>query len=218
MTEQQAEADSFALRNMQLKAFFDARMITAQEHNNMVEQEWFRHQQRLAEIQQNQSSHLINAQMATGQQLVQVLQLLGGKSKAAAVAAIAVNTALQVSQAIQNTAAAQTRALAELGPVAGPPVAAGIGLWGKAQVGLIVAAGSLQAAGSISGGGVPSSRGGGSGGESDLATSNSEPSVQRSIHITLERGFVSSDQIQELIERINSEVKNGSTLITTSVR
>lgn len=82
------------------------------------------------------------------------VQQFAGKSKAAAVAAIAIQKGLSIAQIIANTAAAQMRALAELGPIAGPPVAAKIGLYGKAQAALVAATGLAQAAGAGSAGGA----------------------------------------------------------------
>jgi hypothetical protein len=81
-----------------------------------------------------------------------LLQALAGRSKAAAIAAIVLNKGLMIAQAVQNTAAAATRALAELGPIAGPPMAAKIWAFGKLQIGLIAATGIAQAAGVGSGG------------------------------------------------------------------
>jgi hypothetical protein len=170
----------------------------------------------MAQIQQQQSQHLISAQMATGQALVSVLQQLGTKSKGAAVAAIATNTALQAAAVIQNPAAASTRALAELGPIAGPPVAASIAAWGKVQLALVIGAGALQARGAISGG-VPSVRGGGAI-PNTVGESNAESQPSRSAHFEIRPGYFSSSETKSLIERINHEVKNGATLITTEIK
>src|SRR6185436_15209579 len=107
---------------------------------------------------------------------VELLSTVGGKSKAAAVAAIALNKALMIAQTIQNTSAAAMRALAELGPIAGPPVAAGIEAWGAVQIGLIAATGLVQGGAALSSGSAPEiSSGGGagsspSGGASDPAS------------------------------------------------
>src|SRR5699024_1069456 len=57
---------------------------------------------------------------------------------------------------------AQMRALAELGPIAGPPVAAKIGVMGKVQAGIAAAAGLAQAA-SVSSRGTGGLQGGASG-------------------------------------------------------
>lgn len=90
---------------------------------------------------------------------ISLLNLLGQRSKIAALAAIALSKGQAIAQTIQFGAAAQIRALAELGPVAGPPAAAGIKFWTAANVALIAATGLGQAA-ALSGGGA----GGGAGG------------------------------------------------------
>lgn len=87
-----------------------------------------------------------------------LLTAFGGKSKAAAVAAIILNKGLRIAEIIQNTAAAQMRAFAELGPIAGAAAAAKIGMFGKLQAGIVAATGLAQisGAGGGGGGGVPS--------------------------------------------------------------
>lgn len=100
--------------------------------------------QMMIEMQKNQA--LRGMQISTWQLGVGLLQSLSGESKAAAYAVIAINTGLSMSQAIQATAVATMRAFSDLGPVAGSAAAAKIALLGKVQLGLIAAAGALQAA------------------------------------------------------------------------
>jgi phage-related minor tail protein len=104
------------------------------------------------EMQKNQ--HLRSMQIATWQLGVGLLQSLAGESEAAAYAVIAINTGLAIRQTIQATSVAIMRALADLGPVAGPPAAAKMALLGKVQLGLIAAAGVLQASSVGKGGAV----------------------------------------------------------------
>ncbi|HEV8036079.1 tape measure protein [Yoonia sp.] len=94
-----------------------------------------------AEMVRNAASGMYGA-------LGSLMQQFAGKSKAAAIAAIAIQKGLSIAQIIANTAAAQMRALAELGPIAGPPVAAKIGVMGKVQAALVAATGLAQAMGS----------------------------------------------------------------------
>jgi len=89
----------------------------------------------------------------TAQMGIELLSMFAGKSKAAAIAAIALSKGLMIAQTVQSTAAASMRALAELGPIAGPPAAASIQAMGAVQVGLIAATGLMQAAAASSGGG-----------------------------------------------------------------
>ena len=87
------------------------------------------------------------------------LQVLGQKSKTAAMAALVLQKGLAIAQVVVSTQAASMRAMAELGPLAGPPAVASIQAMGAASVGIIAATGLLQAsmvggtAGGISTGG-----------------------------------------------------------------
>lgn len=82
---------------------------------------------------------------------LELLNALAVHSKAAALIALALQKGLAIAETIVNTKVAQMRALAELGPIAGPPMAAAIGAWGAASVALIAATGLVQAAGIIGG-------------------------------------------------------------------
>jgi hypothetical protein len=104
------------------------------------------------------------------------VQQFAGKSKAAAIASIAIQKGLAIASVMANTAAAQVRALAELGPIAGPPMAAKIGLFGKVQAALIAATGLAQASQAGGGGNAPTV-GGGSGGASARGTGSSAPAA-----------------------------------------
>ena len=118
---------------------------------------------------------------ATWGALGDFIQQFAGKSKAAAIAAIAIQKGLSIASIIANTAAAQMRALAELGPIAGPPVAAKLGLYGKLQAGLVAATGLAQAASAGGGGGGGGSIGGGGGG----AAASTQQAAQGPVQISL---------------------------------
>src|SRR5690625_1612157 len=146
---------------------------TEAEYMEMLEELEARHQDRLTEMQEKGEAERLaliekaaqmetQARRAALQEAVGFLDQLSGESKAAAIASIALNKGLAVAQIIQNTAAAQMRALAELGPIAGPPVAAKIGVMGKVQAGIAAAAGLAQAA-SVSSRGTGGLQGGASG-------------------------------------------------------
>lgn len=218
LTQEALEMQSFQKRTEQIQGFYRTGLIEQEEHDAMMEQEFFRSTVRMQQIQHANAQHLIQAQMAAGQQMVAVLQLLGQKSKIAAVAAIALNTALQVAQATQNILAAQTRALAELGPVAGPPVAASIGAWGALQIAGIIAAGALQAGQALKGSKPPGAGGGGGGTPARPPGPEEQekgPSG-RTVTLVLKEGMLfSSEQMKQVIDQLNEEVKNGATLIAT---
>lgn len=72
-----------------------------------------------------------------------LLQTFAGRSKAAAIALVAINKALSIAQAIQNTAVAVTRALT-VDPTGA--LAARVALLGRVQIALIAATGLAEAA------------------------------------------------------------------------
>lgn len=76
---------------------------------------------------------------------VGLLQILGAKSKAAAVVALMVDKGLAIAQTYIYGLAASIRAIKDLGPVAGPPMAAAIMAWTKINMALIAATGLAQA-------------------------------------------------------------------------
>ena len=138
------------------------------------------------------------------------LQQFAGKSKAAAIAAIAIQKGLSIAQIISNTAAAQMRALAELGPIAGPPVAAKMGLYGKLQAGLVAATGLAQAMGGGGGaGGASPSLGSGSG-----TTQPAAPAMPtQTVSINLQGDTFSRGSVEGLLEQIQSQLDRGGRLV-----
>lgn len=90
-----------------------------------------------------QRMRLQTANLALG-----LLNTLGVKSKAAAIAAVLLNRGLAISQAIQNTAVAVTKALT-VDPTGA--LAARVATLGKIQIGIIAATGALEVA-NIAGG------------------------------------------------------------------
>lgn len=150
---------------------------------------------------------------------VQFLQTLGQKSKSAAIAAIALNKAIAIAQAIQNTAAAATKTLMAYGGTpAGYAAAAGVKVWGAAQIALIAATGLAEI------NGLNKKDGGGSGfGSSSPGASISsqqeqprQSSAGRRVDINLgdDRDLISKSSVRKLIELINKEIKDGATIIT----
>src|SRR5690554_1642474 len=144
-----------------------------------------------------------------------MLQTFGQQSRVAALAAIALNKGLQIAQTLQNTATAEMRALAELGPIAGPPMAAKIRAWGMANVGLIAAQGLAQAAagGAQPAGGVGRSGGGSAGGaiadtQAPAAGGGGTP-MQRTVHLNIVGDVFDQKTIRNLAEQINEFAEDG---------
>lgn len=167
---------------------------------------------------------------ATFNHAIQLLNALAVHSKAAALIALAIQKGLAIAETIVNTKAAQMRAIAELGPVAGPPMAAAIGAWGAASVALIAATGLVQAAGIIGGSSpqaapvyeadpgtsTPVSDAVGSGQDEDEAGSERvEPRIVN-IVIDSDRLLTSNIVRDELIPQINDAVGDGVVLRVSS--
>lgn len=149
---------------------------------------------------------------------VGLLEMLGQENEIAAQAALAVNTALSIAQAIQNTAVASTRALAELGPIAGPPAAASIQMWGAAQVALIAAQGVLKFASSFGKGGtgtpVPVSGGASA---TQIGAGVGGQSAQGGMTVYIYGDFYGDEAfIDRLAERLSSAVENRNVRIVSS--
>lgn len=149
------EALQVALANEELtKAEYDAlELARAQAHADaliLIEQKTADQRGAIEEKHNNVVSSFRNAALKNAANL---LDMFAGESRAAAIASIAINKGLALAQNTQNTLVAQTRALSDLGPAAGPPMAAKIGAYGAINAGLIAATGLAQAASLGSGGG-----------------------------------------------------------------
>ncbi len=223
MTQEELENNFYEGRLDSLNQFLEAKLLTEQEFNELRAEEEQRHSDALLSIEQERinqqmqaEQNLASVRMQTFKQGVGLLGMFAGKSKAAAVAQIALNKGLAIAQTIQNTAAAQVRALAELGPVAGAAAAAQIGAFGAAQVGVIAATGLIQAGGAISGGGGISASGDTAsssiGAEQIQQQSSVQAEPQRTINIRLEGSNFGADQVVGLVDAINQELSNGALL------
>ena len=121
--------------------------------------QWGADQRTAAE--QKHSAVVGNLQRSAFQQGVTLIQMFAGKSKIAAIGALALQKGLAIGETWVSTKAAEIRALAELGPIAGPPAAAAIGAWGAINMGLIAATGIAEGVMSGGMGGGTNSTGGG---------------------------------------------------------
>jgi hypothetical protein len=246
MTEQEAEAERYLLEQEKLLEALELGLITKGEYQLMEQEALMNHRQIMADIDMNaldeqlarekaaadervrieqQAQEMISsARLAAANAAVGLLAQLGGKNKAAAIAAIALGKALSIGQIIQNTAVAQMKAIAMLGPVAGPAAAAKIGMYGKVQAGLVAATGLAQVAGAMSGdsGGISASAsssaagtsgGGGGGGGGSMGGMGGTAAAQgQTVNIQLQGEIFGREQVRSLITQINEAVADGSVL------
>ena len=110
-------------------------------------------QAELAAAQKKWDANVTSMQMGLAQQSLGFIQSVSEEGSAIWVAATIAQKGMAITQAIINTELAATRALAELGPVAGPPMAATMRGLGYASVGLIAAQGIAELAGARERGG-----------------------------------------------------------------
>lgn len=165
-----------------------------------------------AERQVNALKLLRNQGRATWQALGTFVQQFAGKSRAAAIAAIAISKGLAIAQAIQNTAVAYTAAL-KYDPTGA--MSARIAALGKIQVGLIAATGLAQAAASGGGGGGGGSVGRGGGGSAASAggAGGTVSPPRQNISISLQGDSFSREGVESLVtsvvERLQGDLDRG---------
>lgn len=152
--KEQAILDESAEKGLITQEYWEGQTVllaarTAQEKQKLMFQEW--------ETNRQKNQAVTNMEMNTWRLGAEFLQVFAGKSKAAAIAVIAINKALAIAQTIQATSVAVMRAFADLGPIAGAPVAAEMRALGAIQVALIAATGIGQALQVGSGGASPGS-------------------------------------------------------------
>lgn len=103
-------------------------------------------------IEAQKNAMVQTMQFQTAQMGIDLLSLVVGKSKAGAIAVIALQKGLAIAQTIAATSAAVMRCFSDLGPIAGVPAAAAIEALGSVQIGLIAATGLVEGARVASGG------------------------------------------------------------------
>lgn len=231
MQEIELEQYKFMRNNELLLEALEYKRITMEEYNKIFEQMELKHVKTLTDLTQKAAMDRIATAEREGREVnaartqtvnlaVGLLQTLGQKSKAAALAAIILNRGLMIATAIQNTAAAATRAL-----VTDPTGAtsAYVSALGYAQVGIIAATGLLEAGGAIGGdsgaigaGGstVATNTGNVMASANALSPPGSTPN-NAVVQITLVGDNYGKEQVRNLITAINDAVADGSTLRLT---
>lgn len=200
------------------KAAMEALELKHQENLTKIAEKAVQDRVRQEQFAQNA---IFSARAAVVNASVGLLNAFAGKSKAAAMAAVALGKALAIAQIIQSTAAAQMRAMAELGPIAGPPVAAQIGVMGKIQAGIVAATGLMELAGAAGGGGgfnvnsAGPTSGGVNTGMGTTSGGGGTVASGQTVTINLTGEVFGREQIRGLITQINEAISDGSTLRLT---
>lgn len=169
------------------------------------------------EISKYQAEQEIAYRQLVTDSAIGLLQALGSKHRGAAIAALAIQKALAVKEIFVQSQVAAMRAMAELGPIAGPPVAAAILAKGKLSAILVAATGLVEAA-QLSSGGTQSTLGTTANPISTRAVSSSAgpavtPHRQNVVEITIHGGVVTSSAVRELVAQIKKEIDDSDVII-----
>jgi len=145
-----------------------------------------------AAAEQRVSAQIIAMKYQVAQQSINLLSLVVGESKAGQIVVLALQKGLALAQLSVSTQVAMMQAMAQLGPIAGPPAAAGIATMGSISAGFIVATGIAQAASIASGGSAPSLG-------SPTNPVNTQPAVDNSFPGTSDSSAQSLERTETLI-------------------
>lgn len=212
------ENEAYRRRLESLQKFTDAQLEANGGAKAIAERMELDHTQRLLEIDRNKHAAQRNMEMTTAQLSAELLQQFAGKSKAAALAVIAINKALAIAQVIVNTQAAVARGYAELGVYGGSANAVYMEGLMAAQIGLIAATGLVEASNVGSGGASPGSPANpisttpGGSGQSGPVQAASAPSGQTIVLQIDDDGLYSGKAVRKLYEALNREARNGARL------
>lgn len=233
-SERQKEIEGHQLRVGNLALLREQDLENTALYNQTIEAEEALHQERMTAIKKREDAQQL-ADTKKNENIIQgfkkqtanlamgLLSQVANRSKGAAIALLAIEAARGVSQALINSQVAATRALAELGPIAGPPVAAQMLAYGKISAGLILAQKSLQM-GSVGGGASPTT-GGGYGspyGERDYVNQDNQQQYGQgtgtSVQIIMQGDSVNwTESVQaNVIEMIKDAVDNKDAVIIGS--
>jgi hypothetical protein len=219
ISQEQLELESYNTRLLQLQTFGQARQDMAVQVNALIEAETARHTAALAQIEVQRNQMIVGAMTTVLGTTQQQLQILGQRSKAFALAAVVIGKGLAIATTIQQGIAASTAALAPppvgLGPVAGAPLAAAIRGLTAANVALIAATGITEGRQALSGGGAPS--GGGGGGSTTIPDDDDGPPQRIIIESVDPAAIFTGEQLNGLIDAINSQAENGRIVVANKV-
>lgn len=208
-----------------LQAWYDEGLEvlqTARERELLTEAEYWDQKTKLQSEYNQRSKSLMNEEVqmrkSTFSSLIGLLTQFGSKNKALAKVAVALNAAQRISEISANTAAASTRALAELGPIAGPPVAARIAAYGMVQKGIAAASAALSMKGVGGSSGSVGGIGSGAGETSTASATTQQQNVQTlNFSVTSDPFGISDRLVRQIVGAINQSQRDGSTLIRATV-
>ncbi|WP_341667341.1 tape measure protein [Alcaligenes sp. SDU_A2] len=140
VAQARSELDKWRAEEMQRhQQYLNQKLISEQEHADAVLEISRRYNEQQSNLSDAwKSASLASFASVTGD-AAEMLRTLGHEGSVVYKAMFLASKAASIAQAIINTEIAATRALAELGPIAGPPMAATMRGLGYASVGMIAA-------------------------------------------------------------------------------
>ena len=167
-----------------------------------------------AQAEQRVQLQIMNMRFTVANQAIGLIRTLGGNSKKAAIAAIALEKGLAIARTVMNTEAAAINAMASLPYPANLAAAAQVRTMGAISIGIIGATGLAQAASVGSGGASAGSPGGEPTRTQEAATSliGADTSTQiaaQDITIVIKGEVVTAETIDKLVEPIVDGINRG---------
>ena len=163
-TEEELETERYAIQLEQLQEFLENKFVTEEEYRKMSLDAEAAHAKEMSRIAEERAKReeeveqsIRNMRMQTVQMGINALSMFAGKSRAFAIAQIALNKGLAIAQIAQNTAAAVMKTMAIYGATPqGFAAVSAVKTMGAIQAGLVAATGigEIMSSGGSGGGSV----------------------------------------------------------------
>lgn len=220
----------------QLKEFLKDKLISEQEYRDLNMQAELDYKNKYGELwakqaeeEQNQrkevEDNMLNLRRKGADAAVGLLQQLGQKNKAFAIAAIALEKAQAIAsimiEAQKSAMAARFWGMAHGGPAVAEALAAREMTAGYVAAGLVAAQGIAQAAMTGGGGGSGGSSGGSVSSDSSGSVSNSGSTgtstpAPKAVYINIEGEFFGPRQLRDLVNGLNTYLGDGTLKLNVS--
>lgn len=200
--------------------FNNAEIAAQEEHEQRLSQITRDTTQQREDAEAQYTDQVRSMRVGLASQSIGILRGFVGQSRTASLALLAIEKGLAIGQTLINSQVAATRALAELGPIAGPPVAAQMISYGQASAALIAATGIAQAA-SIGSTSPPSATAGAGATTGPVAASQQaapqaqEVEQQRVVDIRLDPNAIFTGE--SVIQLITDVANSGNTDLVVSI-
>ena len=213
--EYEIEQERYDLQLEQLREFLDNKTITEDEYRARREQAEEIHNQNVLANEAQVQDAVKQLRESAVNQGIALLGMFTTKSKAAAIALIAIEKAQAIASVTISTADAVAKAFAIYGPTpAGAAAAASMKTMGAIQIGLIAATGLMQAAQTLSGDSstVTASNTSTAANTSTGATATTALSRTITVYGIDKNSLYSGDQIEAIVSGLNEYLADGGVI------